>query len=73
MLLKQKKNGHMIEVTNTIDLINLNIDEVMGCSQEGEEKQDPMPYKKSELIFLSGEALPRCWIDPHYRDDELMH
>ncbi len=73
MLLKQKKSGHMIEVTNTIDLINLNVDEVMGCSQEGEEKQDPVLYKKSDLMFLSGEELPRCWIDPHYRDDELVH
>jgi len=28
-------------------------------------------YMKSSLIFLSGEELPRCWTDPHYRDDEL--
>jgi len=37
MLLKQKSNGHMVEVTNFIDLINLNIDEIVGRYQEGEE------------------------------------
>lgn len=73
MLLKQKNSGHMIEVTDMISLINLNVDEVTGRSQEGEETQDPVLYKKSELVFLSGEELPRCWVDPHYRDSELKH
>ena len=72
MLLRQKKSGHMVEVMDLIDLINLNIDEVSGCSQEGEETQDPDMYKKSDLIFLSGEELPKCWVDPHYRDAELV-
>lgn len=31
-----------------------------------EELQDPGPLHKGELFFPSGEALPRCWIDPHY-------
>jgi len=71
MLLKELSSGHMIEVLNLVDLINLNCDEVVGRYQEGEEVQDPKKFKKSSLIFLSGEALPRCWTDPHYRDDEL--
>ena len=72
MLLKQKSNGHMVEVMNFIDLVNLNIDEVVGRYQEGEEVQDPDKFKKQDLLFLSGEKLPRCWLDPHYRDDELI-
>ena len=72
MLLKQKSNGHMVEVKNSIDLMNLNIDEVVGCNQEGEEVQDPDKFKKQDLVFLSGEKLPRCWLDPHYRDEELI-
>ena len=72
MLLKQKSNGHMIEVANFVDLINLNINEVVGRYQEGEEVQDPDKFNKQDLVFLSGEELPRCWLDPHYRDDELM-
>ncbi len=71
MLLKQKSSGHMVEVLNLLDLLNLNCDEVVGRYQEGEEVQDPMELKKTDLIFLSGEPLPRCWTDPHYRDDEL--
>ena len=72
MLLKQKSTGHMVEVLSIIDLINLNRDEVVGRYQEGEELQDPIKIKKTDLIFLSGEELPRCWTDPHYRDDELI-
>jgi len=71
MLLNQISSGHMVEVSNLVDLINLNCDEVMGRYQEGEEAQDPMAFNKSDLIFLSGEQLPRCWTDPHYRDGEL--
>ena len=37
----------------------------------GEEIQDPEKFNKSDLMFLSGEALPRCWMDSHYRDDEV--
>ena len=71
MLLRQKSSGHMVEVKNYINLIDLNIDEVMGQFQEGEEVQDPTAIKKQDLVFLSGEELPRCWRDPHYRDEEL--
>ena len=71
MLLKEKSSGHMVEVANYINLIDLNVDEVIGRYQEGEEVQDPGKFKKLDLVFLSGEDLPRCWSDPHYRDDEL--
>ena len=71
MLLKERSSGHMVEVLGIIDLINLNCDEVVGRYQEGEDVQDPIKLKKADLIFLSGEELPRCWTDPHYRDEEL--
>ena len=71
MLLKERFSGHMVEVLSIIDLINLNCDEVVGRYQEGEDVQDPIKLKKADLIFLSGEELPRCWTDPHYRDEEL--
>ena len=61
----------MVEITNLLNLIDVNCDEVLGQYQEGEEAQDPEPYSKSRLSFLSGEELPRCWTDPHYRDNEL--
>ncbi|MCK4586462.1 MAG: acetyltransferase [Gammaproteobacteria bacterium] len=71
MLLKEKSSNHMVEITNLINLIDVNCGEVVGQYQEGEEAQDPEAYTKSSLVFLSGESLPRCWTDPHYRDEEL--
>ena len=71
MLLKEKSSNHMVEIANLINLIDVNCDDVIGRFQEGEEAQDPETYSKSSLVFLSGEALPRCWTDPHYRDSEI--
>jgi hypothetical protein len=73
MLLKERHHGHMVEILNLLDLMNLNRDEVLGRFQEGEEQQDPENFRKADLVFLSGEELPRCWTDPHYRDAELTH
>lgn len=71
MLMKNRKNEHMIEVMNVVDLMNLNLAQVLGRYQEGEEQQDPQKFDKADLVFLSGEELPRCWTDPHYRDSDL--
>ena len=68
MLLRDKSSGHMLEVRNLEDLFNLFKPEIVGCYHYGEEVQDPEKFDKSDLVFLSGEALPRCWTDPHYRD-----
>lgn len=74
MLLKVKSTNHMIEVSNLMDLMNLNCDKVKGREQEGEDihAQDTETFSKTDLVFLSGEKLPRCWTDPHYRDEELV-
>jgi hypothetical protein len=72
MLFNEKATGHMVEVLSVGDLVDLFKDEVVGRYQYGEEVQDPEKFKKSDLAFLSGESLPRCWTDPHYRDDELI-
>ena len=71
MLLRQISSGHMIQVLDIVGLMDLHNPTVSGRSQDGEEEQDPLEYQKSDLHFLSGESLPRCWTDPHYRDDEL--
>jgi len=72
MLFKEKTSGHMVDVLSVMDLINLNREEIVGRYQEGEDIQDPLIFKKDDLVFLSGETLPRCWTDTHYRDDELL-
>jgi hypothetical protein len=72
MFLNERTTGHMVEVLSLGDLFDLFKDEVVGRYQYGEEVQDPEKFKKSDLMFLSGESLPRCWTDPHYRDNELI-
>ena len=72
MLINNRTNEHMIEVMNLVDLMNLNLEQVLGRYQEGEEQQDPEKFNKADLVFLSGEELPRCWTDPYYRDSELV-
>jgi len=32
--------------------------------QHGEEPQDPHHFAKADLLFPSGEPLPRCWLAP---------
>jgi len=68
MFFKHRSNNDMIEVIEQNDLTNLFHDRVLGRYQVGEEQQDPESFKKSDLRFLSGEELPRCWTDPNYRE-----
>ena len=70
MFFKHRSNNDMIEVIEQNDLTNLFHDHVLGRYQVGEEQQDPESFKKSDLRFLSGEELPRCWTDPNYREHE---
>ena len=71
MLLKEKTSGHIVEVLVLINLCDSARFTVCGQLHYGEEAQDPESFDKQVLCFLSGEDLPRCWTDPHYRDEEL--
>jgi hypothetical protein len=73
MFLMQKKEGHLVEILNVTDLVNPTHPTVSGRLHYGEEMQDPEDFPKSGLKFQSGEELPRCWLDAHYRDQELVH
>ncbi len=68
MFLKDKVSGDLVEVLNTNTLVDPCRAEVQGRFHAGEEMQEPREFAKAELLFPSGESLPRCWIDPHYRD-----
>lgn len=67
MLLEHRPSGALVEVLTLEDLYNPCRSQITGQSQSGEEMQDPDTFHKSELIFPSGEPLPRCWCDAHYR------
>ena len=70
MFLKHRNNGDMVDVSDISDLTNLFHQRVSGRYQAGEELQDPEEFNKVDLVFLSGEELPRCWLDPNYRSQK---
>jgi hypothetical protein len=68
MFLQSKNSATLIEITDLETLFNPLKAQIEGRIQEGEEEQDPEPFTKQDLTFASGEDLPRCWIDPNYRN-----
>lgn len=68
MLLHDKEKDALVEVLDIVALINPNQDEILGQVQSGQEEQDPAPSRKADLIFPSGESLPKCWVDADYRN-----
>lgn len=68
MLLKDKVTGNLVEVMDPQELINPTTNEIVIQVQAGEEEQDPEPLPKQNLIFPSGEDLPRCWLDADYNN-----
>jgi len=72
MLLIDQPSGKLVEVLADNDLYNPIRHRVVGRLHYGEEPQDPAYFDKDELRFTSGEDLPRCWTDAHYRDDEVQ-
>jgi len=71
MFMKDTKTGHLVEVLDQEQLHDPFATRITGRLHYGEEMQEPEQFEKTGLAFQSGEALPACWTDPHYRDDEL--
>ena len=67
MLLQDKENGTLVEVLDIQELFNPSQSEISGRVQSGQEEQDPEAIAKDNLIFPSGESLPRCWMDASYQ------
>jgi hypothetical protein len=55
-------------VLDTASLFDPNCNALKGRLHAGEEMQEEEGFTKQELIFPSGESLPRCWLDPDYKD-----
>ena len=72
MFLKDKKTDDLVEVLSLADLFDPFCTELVGRFQHGEERQDPEKFSKDSLAFPSGEALPKCWLDAHYREGEMQ-
>jgi hypothetical protein len=71
MFLKERKSEELVEVLDTGQLFDPFQSAIVGRYNFGEEMPDPRTFAKTDLVFCSGEALPRCWIDPDYRQDEI--
>ncbi|WKD51169.1 acetyltransferase [Microbulbifer spongiae] len=71
MLFKDVTTRHLVEVADVVTLSNPYELTVVGRYLWGEEVQDPEVFDKTELCFLSGEPLPRCWHDSRYREKEV--
>jgi hypothetical protein len=72
MFLKEKSTDDLVEVLSVQDLFDPFCTQLIGRYQHGEERQDPEKFDKAGLIFPSGEALPQCWVDAHYREGEMQ-
>jgi hypothetical protein len=68
MFLLHRSNQVLVEILELSDLFDPFKTEVLGMSHAGEELQDPALFSKVELDFPSGESLPICWLDGHYRE-----
>jgi hypothetical protein len=68
MLLQLKDSGELLKILDVQELIDPSIDSINARDQQGQEEQSPESYKKEDLVFPSGESLPRCWMDANYRN-----
>ena len=62
MFLKNTTNNDIVEVLDIAGLTNPLHKQVACRYHAGEELQDPENFDKGELVFLSGESLPACWV-----------
>ena len=67
MFLKDMKNGDLVDVLDVNALMDPSVDDISVRYQSGEEVGDPMATSKERLVFPSGEVLPECWRNMHYR------
>ncbi|MEB3199988.1 MAG: acetyltransferase [Synechococcaceae cyanobacterium] len=65
--IRHNEDSSLMEVLDLKQLFDPFQTSVRGQVHAGEELQDADSYPKRELVFPSGEALPRCWLDSHYQ------
>jgi hypothetical protein len=68
MFLLHVPSGDLIEVIDLPDVISPYSATIRARSHTGEVIQHPENFLKTELAFPSGESLPLCWVDGHYRE-----
>jgi hypothetical protein len=62
MFLKERSSGHLVEVIDFDSLFDPDSQTFEGRSQVGEDDQDNELFAKSQVVFMSNEELPGCWV-----------
>jgi len=70
MFLKHVPSDELVEVIDLPDVINPNTPTIRARAHTGDLIQRPENFLKEELVFPSGEALPKCWIDVRYYEHQ---
>ncbi|MBH8551195.1 acetyltransferase [Nostocaceae cyanobacterium CENA357] len=71
MFLQLKGTEDLVKVLDIQELLDPNNDIVHAQDQEGQEEQESDTFKKENLVFPSGEGLPRCWLDANYKKSKV--
>ena len=76
MFLKDSRSGDMMRIEDLESLFNPFKSVVSGRGQPGEEEQDSEEFQKDQLVFLSGERLPRycnnCELRHHRQTNDSL-
>mgnify|MGYP001799492617 CR=1 FL=1 len=67
MFVKLSRDKTLIKVVDTGALFNPLETEIQGWQQSGQSEQPASAFSKAQLMFPSGEPLPKCWLDPDYQ------
>ncbi|MDQ6992906.1 MAG: acetyltransferase [Mariprofundus sp.] len=67
MFLKNRESGDLVQLIDMKEVMDPYVEKVSVRFQAGEEVGDPVTVVKTALVFPSGEPLPACWLDAHYR------
>jgi len=67
MFLRHRPSNDLVEILDLEALFDPFKREAKGRFHAGEEMPEPAGFTKTDLVFPSGERMPRCWVDPHYR------
>ncbi len=73
MFLKERKTNDLVEVLNLAALFDPFCNDFKGRLNAGEDLPEPTQFMKADVVFPSGEDLPTCWMNPHYRDTGVHH
>ncbi len=68
MFLKHTPTNDLVEAVDLKEVFDPFVKRIAARTQAGEDTMDLTSYKKSDLVFPSGEPLPQCWRDSHYRE-----